>query len=218
MAKNPKRQALFDHWSAQYNKDVNDGTFPFMGYDRTLNVLVELGAFSETSRVLDVGIGTGNLAVRLEIPPEQIWGVDFSTEMLAKAAKSLPGSHLLQVDLLSTDWPVEIAQPFDRIISGYTLHEFPDETKMMILRRLASESLAPDGMILIADISFPDAANFNAEKLRFLREGSWDEEEFYWCAEELLVRLTEEGFRSEYVQTSPCSGVYCLCPHDLCCS
>ena len=72
MAENPKRQALCDRWSAQYDKDVNEGAFPFTDYDRTLNALVELGEFSTTNRVLDVGIGTGNLAARLPIPPERI--------------------------------------------------------------------------------------------------------------------------------------------------
>ncbi len=47
MAENPKRQALFDRWSAQYDKDVNEGGFPFMGYDRTLNALVELGSLPQ---------------------------------------------------------------------------------------------------------------------------------------------------------------------------
>ena len=212
MAENPKRQALFDHWSAQYDKDVNEGGFPFMGYDRTLNALVELGDFSTINRVLDVGIGTGNLAARLPIPPERIWWIDFSTEMLTKAAKFLPGSHLLQVDLLSCDWPVEIAQPFDRIVSGYTFHEFPDETKVAILHRLASDSLTPHGMILIADISFPDAAIMEAQRVRFVSEDSWDEEETYWCAEDLLGILENQGFQTDYVQISPCSGVYCISP------
>ena len=210
MAENPKRQALFDHWSAQYDKDVNDGGFPFMGYDRTLAALVELGEFSESGRILDVGIGTGNLAARLPILPEQIWGIDFSKAMLTKAEKTLPGSHLLQVDLLSRDWPMEIAQPYDRIVSGYTFHEFPDETKMTILNRLALESLAPDGKILIADISFPDVTIMEEARTRFVHEGSWDEEEYYWCAETILVLLDEQGFQCDYVQLSPCSGVYCL--------
>ena len=210
MAENPKRQALFDHWAAQYDRDVNDGGFPFMGYDRTLAALVKLGKFSKEDRVLDVGIGTGNLAVRLPISPEHVWGIDFSREMLAKAATALPGSHLLQVDLLSQDWSLEIAQPFDRIVSGYTFHEFPDETKVTILNRLASESLAPDGMILIADISFPDATIMAEARNRFVREGSWDEEEYYWCAETMSAMLAEQGFQCEYCQLSPCSGVYCL--------
>ena len=212
MAENQERQALFDRWSAQYDRDVSDGTFPFMGYDRTLTTLVELGAIENTHSVLDVGIGTGNLAARLPLPPEQIWGLDFSREMLAKAANSLPGSHLFQLDLLTQNWPVEIAQPFDRIVSGYTLHEFPDDTKIAILSRLAREALASDGLILIADISFPDPIIFSAMKDRFVREGSWDEEEYYWCAEEMLARLSDACFKVDYRQISLCSGVYRLSP------
>jgi putative AdoMet-dependent methyltransferase len=212
MAENAKRQALFDRWSMQYDQDVYDGEFPFIGYDRTLSALSALGEFSDAHHVLDVGIGTGNLAVRLPIPPEQIWGIDFSNEMLSKAAKALPGSHLLQVDLLTKDWPVEIAHPYDRIVSGYTFHEFPDETKVTLLNRLAAELLAPDGKILIADISFPDVTLMEEARTRFVSEGRWDEEEYYWCAETMLAMLSGQGFLADYLQTSPCSGVYCLSP------
>jgi len=105
MRKNRDRQRLFDQWSAHYDRDVLDGRFPFIGYDRTLEILVESGAFLASHKVLDVGIGTGNLAARMQLPNEQIWGIDFSKEMLGKAANSLPGSHLFQVDLLAQNWP-----------------------------------------------------------------------------------------------------------------
>jgi cyclopropane fatty-acyl-phospholipid synthase-like methyltransferase len=130
--------------------------------------------------------------------------------MLGKAANSLPGSHLFQVDILARNWPRAIKQPFDRVVSGYTLHEFPEEMKLMILRRLASECLAPDGMILIADISFSDQATMREEQDHFISEGSWDEEEFYWCAEMLLPKLEDDGFEVDYIQSSPCAGIYRL--------
>ncbi len=81
--------------------------------------------------------------------------------MLEKAAEVLPEAHLLQLDLLSVEWPDGIHQPFDRIISGYTFHEFTDKQKLVILKRLVAEHLAEDGVVFIADISFSDPGSIS---------------------------------------------------------
>jgi putative AdoMet-dependent methyltransferase len=136
--------------------------------------------------------------------------VDFSAAMLEQAAEALPGSQLHQMDLLATGWPETIKRPFDRIISGYTLHEFRDGDKLQILSRLAEDCLAPDGVILLADIAFPDAAMFEEGHERFA--AAWDEEEYYWCAETMVDAIRVRGFSADFVQTSPCAGVFRLQP------
>jgi len=208
MPENPQREELFDRWSQSYQEDVSDGSFPFIGYDRTLDQLIQSTAIQKTHTVLDLGIGTGALGTRLLIPQEQLWGADFSAAMLAKAAEVLPGAHLLQVDLLASTWPEELHQPFDRIISGYTFHEFTDEQKLVILKRLAEDYLASGGSIHIADISFETSTAFEAGHRHFAN--GWDEEEYYWCAEDMLPRMVDLGLDVHYVQTSECAGIYSL--------
>jgi putative AdoMet-dependent methyltransferase len=132
--------------------------------------------------------------------------VDFSAAMLEKAAESLPGVHLHQVDLLAADWPDAICRPFERIISGYTFHEFRDEDKLAILSRLAANHLTDDGVISIADISFRSQADFDAGHQQFAN--AWDDEEFYWCAEAMLPKMAALGLDVYYVQTSECAGIY----------
>ena len=206
MTNKSERQALFDRWAATYSQAVTDEQFPFIGYEQTLDALIQLGDFEAGQSVLDLGVGTGNLLLKLDIPQEQLWGVDFSAEMLARAASALPGAHLHQVDLLAPRWPDEIGRRFDRIISGYTFHEFADEDKLAILARLAEDHLVENGEILIADISFKSRADFEAGYQRF-RDG-WDEEEYYWCAEVMLPRIANLGLDGQYVQTSDCAGIY----------
>lgn len=208
-AKNLDRQKLFDEWAKTYDQDLADeDSFPFTGYESVLDRILVTAKVAVSHSVLDLGIGTGNLAKRLHIPDRQIWGVDFSNEMLAKAGETLPGAHLLQADLADGDWMLEFQQPFDRILSAYTLHEFPDEEKVALLLSLAEKCLEPDGWIVIGDISFMNKPQFDWARQHFA--DLWDEDEFYWCAEPLTRALCEVGFSVEYTQVSICAGVYLL--------
>ncbi|MFN2304010.1 MAG: class I SAM-dependent DNA methyltransferase [Anaerolineales bacterium] len=209
MNQKSRRQELFDHWSEYYNQSVLDNMqFPFQGYDKVLATIVEQAEIKSSHVVLDVGIGTGNLTRLLPLPSEQIWGVDFSVRMLDKARESLPGIHLLKIDLLNRDWFEKIIGPFDRILSSYTLHEFKDEIKCSILSNLVEKLSEKDSKVIIGDISFPDEVSFN--KAHQFLKGRWDEDEYYWCAETMINLLEQEGFIVEYTQVSSCAGIYLI--------
>ena len=209
----PNRKALFDRWSAYYDLSVDEGGFPFIGYREVLYSLVEMADFRDGQRVLDLGVGTGNLSKVLPVSREAIWGADFSSRMIEKASKILEPSHLIQVDLLQADWPPAMKGPYERIVSGYTLHEFDASHKRSILVRLAEEYLAPGGAIVIGDISYKSRADF--EEAHQALHGLWDEEEYYWCAEEMIPLLEAVGFRVVYVQVSACGGVYLLTTGEI---
>lgn len=209
MAYPPKRQKLFDDWAHTYDRAVRaDQSFPFIGYEEVLTKMITWADLQSHHVVLDLGIGTGNLAKRLPLPDGQIWGVDFSKTMLEYARNHLPQAHLIQADLVERDWLKDISQSFDRILSAYTFHEFPDTVKVQLLLRLAQESLAPGGCIVIGDISFPNETQYDRahQKIADL----WDEEEYYWCAETLTDALITAGFSVKYEQVSICAGVYRL--------
>lgn len=209
MENGSKRQELFDRWSEYYDQCVlDDMQFPFQGYNKVLSEMVEQSEFSSDHVVLDVGIGTGNLARLFPLPSEQIWGIDFSENMLKKAREALPGIHLLRVDLLNRDWSGNINGPFDRILSSYTLHEFRDDIKCSILAKLSENLSEREGKIIIGDISFPDHEVFN-EAHQHLK-GYWDEDEYYWCAERMIDLLEGQGFDVQYSQVSSCAGVYVI--------
>jgi len=201
------RSQLFDRWAENYDSAVTsaDGEFPFDGYEQILDEVVKLADVKPSMRILDLGIGTGNLAARFLQRECAVWGADFSTEMLAQARAKLPHVHLVQANLLG-EWPAELQLPFDRVVTAYVLHEFDLATKVGLLRRVASHHLATDGRILVADIAFPTALARKEAAQRWA--DGWDEEEYYWAADETVAACEKAGLQTTYKQVSSCGGVF----------
>lgn len=196
----------FNDWAATYDNSVVIDQFPFFGYRPVLEKAVALASARPGLRVLDLGTGTGNLALRFAALGCDLWCTDFSPVMLEKARAKLPGAHFVLADLRG-DWPFELNGRFERIVSAYVFHHFEPKEKIRIVRNLVSEHLAPGGRIIIADIAFPDAAALQRVKLA-VGEG-W-EDEFFWVASELIPALERGGLKVKYVQVSSCAGVFSL--------
>jgi hypothetical protein len=129
--------------------------------------------------------------------------------MLANARAKLPQASLIQADLLS-DWPEELHQRYDRIVSAYVLHEFHLATKVGLLERLTRHHLTGRGYIVIGDIAFPNVRARAMARERL--EGLWDEEEHYWAADEAVKALEGIGLQVTYRQISSCGGVFVVTP------
>src|SRR5574340_741926 len=144
----------FDEWAASYDQDVavNRG-FPFEGYRQVLETVLRAAQAEPGMRVLDIGAGTGNLTAMFAAAGCQIWGTDYSAEMVAQARAKLPQVPFIQADLLAP-WPSELPQRFDRIVSGYVFHHFTQQKKVELLSDLVRQHLTPGGRIIIADIAF----------------------------------------------------------------
>jgi ubiquinone/menaquinone biosynthesis C-methylase UbiE len=89
------------------DRPVLFGTFSLDGYEDVLDALVATADTTQGMKVLDLGVGTGNLAERFVRRGCTVWGVDFSASMLEKAREKLPHAHLLRGDLLG-EWPLEL--------------------------------------------------------------------------------------------------------------
>jgi len=199
------RERLFDGWAEGYDASIESGdAYPFAGYDEVLDRIAEIADLPATGRVLDVGIGTGNLASRLAPTGCEVWGVDFSERMLAKAAEKLPDARLVKANLVD-GWSDRLPERFDRIVSAYVFHEFPDDVKVRVLAEL-SRHLREGGRIVIGDIAFPDEAA--RAVCREDWQQVWDEEEFYWTAASIRLRLEAVGLSITYRQVSFCGGVF----------
>ena len=139
----------FEAWAGEYDEVTRAGEhdFPFDGYELVLSRAVEQADPTPDMRILDLGIGTGNLALRFARQGCTIWGIDFSAHMLAQARSKLPEAHLVQADLLDP-WPALVPPSFDRVVSAYTFHEFDLDTKVRILRRVVDHYVAAGGRIV----------------------------------------------------------------------
>ncbi len=191
--------ADFDHWADNYDADVGDETgFPFAGYEAVLERVLQWTAAAPGMDVLELGPGTGNLTARLAASGAAVWALDFSAEMLARARAKAPAATFAQAHLLG-DYPPEFHRRYHRVVATYVFHEFPDEAKLALLRRLAAEYLQPGGLVVIGDIGFPDAAA--RERGRAAAGAAWDEEH-YWVMDAIGPRLRGGGWSFAYDQVS----------------
>jgi len=203
-----ERVDLFDRWAERYDGSVREATGVFDGYDEVLNQVVLDAGVQPAMRVLDLGVGTGNLAQRFVALGCVVWGADFAAAMLDRARVQVPQVILIQMDLRDKVWPGELGQRFDRIVSTYVLHEFDLATKIGLLDRLARHQLAARGRIVVGDIAFQ-----NIEALRQAGADHWDEQEHYWAADETVEACKRVGLRVTYKQVSSCGGVFAIEPN-----
>lgn len=159
-----------------YDDEVKDERHPIRaGYGAVLDWVAE-GA---RGNVLDLGVGTGNLAARLP-GGCQVTGVDISARMLSLARAKLPDADLVRDDLLA--YAHDAPGPWDTVVSTYALHHLEDDEKEALLRVLAAK-LTPGGRIAVGDLMFADAAERDAlcEERPPLRDAV--AEEYFWLVD-----------------------------------
>ena len=214
------RRELFDRWAESYDESLDGKSgFPFEGYERVLDLIVERANLEPGMEVLDLGIGTGNLAGRLLERGCDVWGLDFSLQMLTKVRAKYPQIELLKADIRG-DWPIDVDRRFDRVVSAYVLHEFDLDSKVRLLDKLARQHLVDSGLIVVGDISFPTAGERDEANKLYLgdwdeekqtwKDGIWDEDEHYWATDEAIEALAAAGLTARCEQVSFCGGVYVI--------
>lgn len=117
-------------------------------YDR-LAVRVQEG-----QRVLDVGCGTGALALRMARRGAHVKGIDVSAEMLELAAQHARDAGLAERIALAevgvAELDGEAAESYDAVTSGLCLSELSDDEIAYTLDQ-ARRVLVPGGFLLLAD-------------------------------------------------------------------
>jgi putative AdoMet-dependent methyltransferase len=197
----------FDPWAETYDRDVTtQNKFPFNGYERVMETVVKQAASEPGMSVLDIGTGTGNLALRFAEHGCELWCTDFSESMLEKAREKLPRARFVLHDLRAA-WPAELYRRFDRIVSAYVFHHFDLEGKVRLCKELATRHLVPNGRLIIADLSFQNRVAMDAFALSV--GDLWDAEPF-WLVNESLPALEKADLKVNYVQVSGCAGVYSI--------
>jgi len=199
--------AGFDKWAGDYDESLTPliDRFPFYGYYDVLAAVHNLVQPYEGLKVLDVGIGTGLLSQELYRQGCQVYGVDFSTEMLTRAEEKMPDGEFYQVDVAKEHFGPLNNHRFDKIISSYFLHHLNLYQKILFIKKALMQNLCEGGEIIIADIGFKSLVDFDAAREK--NSDTWDEDEFYLCSETLLPVLRLAEIDASYRQISHCAGI-----------
>ena len=197
----------FDLWAGGYDESVGlsdrSGEYPFAGYQDILGEIYRRVLEQGGKIVLDIGFGTGVLTARLYEAGCQIWGQDFSGEMLRLAREKMPKAALFQKDFTEGLAAELLGRKYDAIIATYSLHHLTDKEKIPFLKGLLP-LLSEKGRIYVGDIAFPTR--------RALKEcqaacgDEWDDEEFYLVYEELTPFFPDSAF----LPFSFCAGLLTL--------
>ena len=106
--------------------------------------------------------------------------------MIAIAQTKMPRANLIEWDI-SNGLPDEIlTKKYDAIVSTYALHHLTDEAKITFIQQLLP-LLNTDGKIFIGDIAFQTREDL--ESCRKESAGYWDDDEFYFVADEIHSAL-----------------------------
>ncbi|WP_147532934.1 class I SAM-dependent DNA methyltransferase [Bacillus marasmi] len=140
---------LFDEWADTYDQTVlgDDKEYRavFKNYDRILQAVAD----RVQGKIIEFGVGTGNLTEKLLNSNNKVIGFEPSLAMREKALEKLTNVNILNGDFLSYN----IHEPIDAIVSTYAFHHLTDDEKASAFS-LYQSVLATGGKIVFADTVF----------------------------------------------------------------
>jgi ubiquinone/menaquinone biosynthesis C-methylase UbiE len=200
------------------------------GFDPTDEValLRELG-LDKTHTLVDMGAGTGVLALAAAKVCRRVVAVDVSSAMLAVARDEADRRGVTNVELVQQGFLTyqHQGEPADFVYSRNALHHLPDFWKAIALERITAV-LRPGGILRVHDIvySFEPGEARNALEAWFARAAAdpaegWTRSEleehvrdehstFSWLLEEMLERA---GFEIREVRSRDAVYAAYVCVH-----
>jgi demethylmenaquinone methyltransferase/2-methoxy-6-polyprenyl-1,4-benzoquinol methylase len=125
------------------------------GFLRLRDEIVGLAALQRDDRVLDIGAGTGLLALAIAPQVGSVCAVDISPAMCRRLSAKLAERAIANAEVVTTSavtLPLEQAS-FDVVVSNYCFHHMPDADKERALREVL-RVLRPSGRLVIGDMMF----------------------------------------------------------------
>lgn len=173
--------AMFDQWAPTYDHTVYqpepaDG---FEQYQEVLDRVADLAGAAPGRQVLDVGTGTGNLAMVLCLRGAAVTAVEPSAAMRQQARQKLGEIPVLEGQFLDLPLP---AGAYDAVVSSYAFHHLTDDAKVQGAREML-RVLKPGGVVVLGDIAWAD----EKARLNMIRR-------FAAAGKEELVREIEEEY------------------------
>ena len=195
----------FDDWANRYDQIVaDDSQHYYAQYDEVLDTVAELANLALGKRALDIGTGTGNLALRCLAYGVEVVGLDPSELMLNRAREKVGGNpraafHQVDGPFLRIPYP---ESSFDAVVSTYAYHHIPHRLRTASVREMV-RVLKPGGRWVLGDLVFE---NEPAESSA-LREYRWLEQEYFARIDDLCEAFAELGMELNARQFTPLAWV-----------
>ena len=140
-------------------------------------------------RILEVGCGTGHWLRALQEPENYVTGLDFSSEMLARAHTLVPGVDLIRGAAQRLPWP---AGSFDRVFCINAIHHFADKPAFLVeVRRV----LCLGGMFLTVGLD-PHGGIDQWHIYDYFKDSLEIDKHRYPSLDRLRAWLAEAGFEN----------------------
>ncbi len=142
-------------------------------YREMQEVIVSLLPFKKNTsiKVLDLGIGTGNLALKplQQFPKAKITGVDKDEEMLKIAFKKLK-KFSSKIELIKEDFSDFLPKgKYNAVISLLSIHHLTDSQKRRLFKKI-SQILKPKGVFVNGDFVVSDSNFINRKSAKIEEE------------------------------------------------
>jgi putative AdoMet-dependent methyltransferase len=214
---------IFNHdaEAAGYDNDVRNEADPIRtGYQDVLRWVVQQAQITPTSRVLDLGSGTGNLSALIASCGELV-SVDVSENMETIAKRKmrhLANRRFIRADILEV-FTQELGK-FDSVISTYAVHHLTDQEKQQLFA-LIFDHLLPSGAAVFGDLMVQNDSEKERKIHQYLATGDRAtaqaiSEEFFWSLDTAIADLKRLGFKIKAERFSDLSyGVIARKPTGL---
>ena len=189
----------FNSWADSYDEDVkvDRGALKiYENYNKVLNKVYEKSTITgEKISVLDIGVGTGNLAKKFLENNYRVVGIDQSREMLRVAKHKYPNLKVRLGEFLKIPFNDKV---FDIIVSTYAFHHLNSEEKSLAIKEMI-RVLKDNGKIVIGDLMFKNRVE-EEWVLKELTEVQVDEikDEYYSYIDELESEFMKYNKKLNY--------------------
>ncbi|QLY39989.1 GNAT family N-acetyltransferase [Hujiaoplasma nucleasis] len=201
------RKDLFDNWVTNYNKSVikseKEVTYPFAGYSKVKYQIIDMITKKPYARILDMGVGTGEITGPLHDLGYNITGVDLSDKMIDLAKSKMPNAMFI-CDTFQNSL-AKLNNQYDFIIFNYSIHHLDYQNHIDLLLNVY-DYLSDHGMIIIGDVS-----TLNTKDIKQLQEkydSIWDDEEYYPIVNIYRNSELKKYYKIYYKKINDVTGIF----------
>ncbi|MBU9710256.1 class I SAM-dependent DNA methyltransferase [Evansella tamaricis] len=188
---------LFDRWAESYDSTVSGMDEEYKEVFENYGAILQNVANRVHGRIIEFGVGTGNLTKFILAKTDEYTGVEPSEKMRNAASEKLPNTKIISGDFINFPVPVT-DQPVDAFVSSYAFHHLTDGEKQIAANKYGS-LLKTGGKVVFADTIFMNGDHHgqmirDAEKRHFFNLAEDLKTEYYTTIPTLTTIFENAGF------------------------